>query len=229
MTNDDPESGFFSTKQFSQFFSSNECCQQLNTAKPLCFHDFFVEIFQLIFPAEFPFKPPSIYMTTPNGRFKTHTRLCLSISDYHPDTWNPGWSVGTILIGLLSFMLERSPTLGSIETTDAVKRRMAVQTHETNLKDKLFCELFPGIAEKSRNFLSRAKSITNRQKNPNSSSQGSSEDDPYESSLRQLENNEIMGAGQGFYGAVTNFLVIGGFAAFAFVVQYVIQSLTVTD
>jgi len=184
---------------------------------------------KLIFPAEFPFKPPSIYMTTPNGRFKTHTRLCLSISDYHPDTWNPGWSVGTILIGLLSFMLERSPTLGSIETTDAVKRRMAVQTHETNLKDKLFCELFPGIAEKSRNFLSRAKSITNRQKNPNSSSQGSSEDDPYESSLRQLENNEIMGAGQGFYGAVTNFLVIGGFAAFAFVVQYVIQSLTVTD
>ena len=105
---------------------------------------------------------------------------------------------------------------------------MAVQTHESNLKDKLFCELFPGIAEKSRNFLSRAKSLNNRQKNANSSSQGSSEDDPYESSLRQLENNEIQ-AGQGFYGAVTNFLVIGGFAAFAFVVQYVIQSLTVTD
>ena len=103
---------------------------------------------------------------------------------------------------------------------------MAVQTHETNLKDKLFCELFPGIAEKSRNFLSRAKSLNNRQKNANSSSQGSSEDDPYESI--KLENNEIQ-AGQGFYGAVTNFLVIGGFAAFAFVVQYVIQSLTVTD
>ena len=46
--------------------------------------------------------------------------------------------------------------------------------------------------------------------------------------LPLLENNEIQ-AGQGFYGAVTNFLVIGGFAAFAFVVQYVIQSLTVTD
>ena len=182
--------------------------------------------FQLIFPAEFPFKPPSIYMTTPNGRFKTHTRLCLSISDYHPDTWNPGWSVGTILIGLLSFMLERSPTLGSIETTDTVKRRMAVQTHEFNLKDKLFCELFPGIAEKSRNWLSQAKSINNRQKQ--NSSQSSDPDDPYESSMRQLENNEIQ-AGQGFYGAVTNFLVIGGFAAFAFVVQYVIQSLTVTD
>ena len=120
-------------------------------------------------------------------------------------------------------MLERSPTLGSIETSDAVKRRMAVQTHEFNLKDKLFCDLFPGMAEKSRNFLSAAKTVgKNRQKE--SSQTGGDQDDPYEASLRQLENNEMMG-GQGFYGAVTNFLVIGGFAAFAFVVQYVIQSL----
>jgi len=37
---------------------------------------------KLIFPAEYPFKPPSIYMLTPNGRFQTNTRLCLSISDF---------------------------------------------------------------------------------------------------------------------------------------------------
>ena len=55
---------------------------------------------KLVFPSEFPFKPPSIFMITPNGRFKTDTRLCLSISDYHPDTWNPAWSVSTILTGL---------------------------------------------------------------------------------------------------------------------------------
>lgn len=44
-------------------------------------------------------------MITPTGRFKTNTRLCLSISDFHPDTWNPAWSVSTILTGLLSFMV----------------------------------------------------------------------------------------------------------------------------
>ena len=44
-------------------------------------------------------------MITPNGRFQTNTRLCLSISDFHPDTWNPAWSVATILTGLLSFMV----------------------------------------------------------------------------------------------------------------------------
>ncbi|PSN58454.1 Ubiquitin-conjugating enzyme E2 J2 [Blattella germanica] len=63
---------------------------------------------KLVFPQEFPFKPPSIYMITPNGRFKTNTRLCLSISDFHPDTWNPAWSVSTILTGLLSFMLMKT-------------------------------------------------------------------------------------------------------------------------
>lgn len=63
---------------------------------------------KLIFPGEFPFQPPSIYMTTPNGRFKVNTRLCLSISDFHPDTWNPAWSVSTILTGLLSFMVNSS-------------------------------------------------------------------------------------------------------------------------
>jgi len=183
---------------------------------------------KLIFPAEFPFKPPSIYMTTPSGRFKTNTRLCLSISDYHPDTWNPAWSVGTILTGLLSFMLEKSPTLGSIETSEAVKRRFAIATHEFNLKNKVFIELFPGMAKKSREFINRS----NQKKDPNQSgdSNSSSADgsDPLEISRRQLEQNEIVG-GQGFYGAVTNFLVIGGFAAFAFVVQYVIQSLTIAD
>lgn len=34
----------------------------------------------LCFAKEFPFKPPAIFMVTPNGRFKTNTRLCLSIS-----------------------------------------------------------------------------------------------------------------------------------------------------
>ena len=64
----------------------------------------------LRFPAEYPFRPPSIYMITPNGRFKPNTRLCLSISDFHPDTWNPSWSVSTILTGLLSFMVSGAAT-----------------------------------------------------------------------------------------------------------------------
>lgn len=101
----------------------------------------------LLFPREFPFKPPSIYMLTPNGRFKTNTRLCLSISDFHPDTWNPTWSVGTILTGLLSFMLETTPTLGSTESTLYEKQQYAKKSLAFNLKNPHFRELFPEICD----------------------------------------------------------------------------------
>jgi ubiquitin-conjugating enzyme E2 J2 len=60
---------------------------------------------KLKFPPEYPMKPPSVFMLTENGRFKTNTRLCLSMSDFHPETWNPMWSVSSILTGLLSFMV----------------------------------------------------------------------------------------------------------------------------
>jgi ubiquitin-conjugating enzyme E2 J2 len=43
----------------------------------------------VIFPKEYPYKPPSIQMITPNGRFKCCTPLCLSMSDFHPESWNP--------------------------------------------------------------------------------------------------------------------------------------------
>nr|XP_057911120.1 ubiquitin-conjugating enzyme E2 J2-like [Doryrhamphus excisus]XP_057911121.1 ubiquitin-conjugating enzyme E2 J2-like [Doryrhamphus excisus] len=105
---------------------------------------------KLLFPQDFPFKPPSIYMITPNGRFKCNTRLCLSITDFHPDTWNPAWSVSTILTGLLSFMVEKGHTVGSFKTSDHTKRQLSAQSLAFNLKDKVFCELFPDVVEEMR-------------------------------------------------------------------------------
>lgn len=99
------------------------------------------------FPSEYPMKPPSITMTTPNGRFKTCTKLCLSMSDFHPENWNPMWSVGTILMGLLSFMVQDSPTYGSIETSDAFKRKAASESLQYNCHNKVFCTLFPELVE----------------------------------------------------------------------------------
>ena len=66
---------------------------------------------KMIFPSAYPFAPPSILMLTPSGRFSTNTRLCLSMSDYHPESWNPMWSVASILQGLLSVRTIRAPRL----------------------------------------------------------------------------------------------------------------------
>jgi ubiquitin-conjugating enzyme E2 J2 len=103
---------------------------------------------KLIFPREYPYKPPGVIMLTPNGRFKPNRRLCLSMSDFHPESWNPMWSISTILMGLCSFMLDDKPTTGSIETTAATKRKFAGESLEYNVKqDKLFCSLFPEYVE----------------------------------------------------------------------------------
>mmetsp|Transcript_51984 Transcript_51984/g.119591 ORF Transcript_51984/g.119591 Transcript_51984/m.119591 type:complete len:256 (-) Transcript_51984:146-913(-) len=97
------------------------------------------------FPDDFPFKPPSIYMLTPNGRFETDRRLCLSMSDFHPETWVPTWSVATILNGVLSFMLEDSPTTGAVVTSLATKHRLRDESAAFNDKGEVFRKLFPEL------------------------------------------------------------------------------------
>lgn len=97
----------------------------------------------LRFPKDYPYKPPSILMLTKNGRFRQNFRLCLSMSDYHPETWNPMWSVASILQGLLSFMVDNQTTLGSIEASDSTRRLLAKQSLRENLQNPTFCRLFP--------------------------------------------------------------------------------------
>ncbi|KAF9135172.1 Ubiquitin-conjugating enzyme E2 6 [Mortierella sp. 14UC] len=100
---------------------------------------------KLIFPADYPFKPPSIWMITPNGRFQVNTRLCLSMSDFHPGTWNPSWSVSTILNGLLSFMSQDESTTGSINMSRYERALMALRSHAFNISNPKFKEIFPEL------------------------------------------------------------------------------------
>ncbi|KAJ3021005.1 UNVERIFIED_CONTAM: Ubiquitin-conjugating enzyme E2 6 [Siphonaria sp. JEL0065] len=100
---------------------------------------------KLVFPTDYPFAPPSIQMITPSGRFTPSTRLCLSMSDYHPESWCPGWNVGTILNGLLSFMLEDTQTTGSIKTTDQEKKDLAAKSKEWNKSNAKFNEIFADV------------------------------------------------------------------------------------
>uniref|UniRef100_F1KUB0 Ubiquitin-conjugating enzyme E2 J2 n=1 Tax=Ascaris suum TaxID=6253 RepID=F1KUB0_ASCSU len=161
---------------------------------------------KLVFPPDFPFKPPAIYMLTPSGRFQTNTRLCLSISDFHPDTWNPAWTVSTIITGLLSFMNETAPTLGSLTSTDSEKRALAKKSREFNLKDRVFCDLFEDLANEIRTELAEERSR-----------------DAAEDAAIQEMNSSRRSGEEGDYSPLTyNIVVLAGVVIIAFAVRYVI-------
>lgn len=71
-------------------------------------------------------------MHTPSGRFQPSTRLCLSISDFHPKSFNPAWEVSTILIGLLSFMTSEEMTTGSVGATEQERKWASQRTRWWN-------------------------------------------------------------------------------------------------
>ncbi|KAL2149211.1 hypothetical protein VTH82DRAFT_8559 [Thermothelomyces myriococcoides] len=86
----------------------------------------------LIFPPNYPFAPPAIRMHTPSGRFQPSSRLCLSISDFHPRSFNPAWEVSTILVGLLSFMTSEEMTTGSVSASEAERKYLAARSRWWN-------------------------------------------------------------------------------------------------
>ncbi|PFH52368.1 hypothetical protein AMATHDRAFT_74165 [Amanita thiersii Skay4041] len=84
--------------------------------------------FRILLPAEYPFRPPSIMMLTPNGRFELNTKICISFTNYHEELWQPAWGVRTAILGLQGFFPLKGQAaigVGSIECPASERRRLA--------------------------------------------------------------------------------------------------------
>ncbi|XP_075849862.1 LOW QUALITY PROTEIN: ubiquitin-conjugating enzyme E2 J2-like [Microcebus murinus] len=91
---------------------------------------------KLIFPREFPVRPPSIPMIPVSVRFKRNTRQSLSIQDFHAHAGRPACSVPTV-----PARSGASGGEGSMGTSDFTKFNILFT------KGKVFCESFPEIVE----------------------------------------------------------------------------------
>lgn len=85
---------------------------------------------RIVLPPQYPYKPPSIYFLTPNGRFELGKKICLSITGYHPETWLPAWGIRTALIALISFMTtDGKDAIGALNYTPEERRILAKKSH----------------------------------------------------------------------------------------------------
>ncbi|CAM9246160.1 unnamed protein product, partial [Ectocarpus fasciculatus] len=100
---------------------------------------------KLVFPSNFPMKPPSIMMITESGRFAVNRKICMSMSDFHPELWNPLWGVRTILVAMLSFMNSEELTTGGMEATAPQRVEYAQRSLTAIRGDVVVAELFPDI------------------------------------------------------------------------------------
>ncbi|KAJ0092831.1 ubiquitin-conjugating enzyme E2 32-like [Pistacia vera] len=107
-------------------------------------------------PAEYPFKPPSFMLLTTNGRFETQTKICLSISNHHPEHWQPSWSVRTALVALIAFMpTNPNGALGSLDYKKEERRALAIKSREaaprfgTSERQKLIDEIHEYMLSKA--------------------------------------------------------------------------------
>lgn len=75
------------------------------------------------------------------------------------ESWNPMWSVSTIITGLISFMVETAPTLGSIETSTQRKKILARKSLNYNAQNKIFQKLFPDLVTLNEDIELRNKEL----------------------------------------------------------------------
>lgn len=60
-------------------------------------------ICKLVHHPEYPLKAPDYYVLTPNGRFETNRKICLTNSGFHQSDWAPAaWNLLTLLNGFYS-------------------------------------------------------------------------------------------------------------------------------
>ena len=79
----------------------------------------------IILPKDYPMSPPSVQMWTPSGRFIPFKDICLSASNYHPESWTPRWSIHGIVNALRLHMLSPPTEIGGMQSTHEEATKLA--------------------------------------------------------------------------------------------------------
>ena len=96
---------------------------------------------QVLLPRDYPGSPPRVQMLTPSGRFLCGHDICLSASNYHPESWTPRWTVLSLVDALRLHMLTTANEIGGVSASDEKRREYAESSRTWKL---------PGVVDHGR-------------------------------------------------------------------------------
>lgn len=67
---------------------------------------------KLTLPSEYPFKAPHVIFLTPNGRWSVDTKVCVTFTGFHEESWQPAWGIRTALLGIQALMTSKEDEAG---------------------------------------------------------------------------------------------------------------------
>lgn len=95
----------------------------------------------IILPTNYPEKPGDFIMRTPNGRFSIGSKICLTNSGYHAESWTPMWTIRNMTIAFISIMMVDDTTgISHIKESPEERRFKARNSIAYNLTN--YPELF---------------------------------------------------------------------------------------
>uniref|UniRef100_A0A7S0CKE4 UBC core domain-containing protein n=1 Tax=Proboscia inermis TaxID=420281 RepID=A0A7S0CKE4_9STRA len=80
---------------------------------------------RVLLPKSYPLSPPRIQLLTPNGRFLTGTDICLSATNFHPESWTPRWTVRGLVNALRLHMCTTAGEIGGCNASEDDRRKFA--------------------------------------------------------------------------------------------------------
>jgi ubiquitin-protein ligase len=94
---------------------------------------------KIMLPPTYPDKPGDFMMLTPNGRFAVNSKICLTNSGYHSESWSPIWSIRNMILGFASiFYVDLDKGISHIKMTKSERLKMASESidwNKTNQRD----------------------------------------------------------------------------------------------
>lgn len=86
---------------------------------------------RLLLPFNYPFAAPSIMLLNPSGRFEVGKKVCLSMTSFHSELWQPAWGIRTMIEALRSFFpTPGDGAIGALDWPSDTRKKIAIDSVE---------------------------------------------------------------------------------------------------